>query len=505
MADLPPLYAELSTALRNVALLGSCSSVLGWDEQTYLPPAGAEHRANQLGLLAGLQHDQATSPRIGELLGELGGSGQLGDDDAPMAVNVREARRQFDRATKLPRRLVEEMSRVTSLSQQAWVDARKKKAFAPFLPWLEQVITLKREEAEAIGYGDGVPYDALLDDYEPGATTAEVSAVFHDLRKDTVELVTAIRESGRQPDASILTRSFPIDAQRAFGTKIATAIGFDFNAGRLDEAAHPFCSGFGPGDCRLTTRYDEHHFPGAFFGTMHEAGHGMYEQGLDRAAYGSAMGESTSLGIHESQSRMWENSVGRSRAFWTHFYEPAQNAFPEALSNVPVDDFYAAINDVRPSFIRVEADEVTYNLHIMLRFELEQQLMTGDLKPADVPTAWNERFTADFGITPPDDALGCLQDIHWSAGLLGYFPTYALGNMHAAQLFDAAKKELGDLDAMFARGEFAPLKGWLNENVHNRGKQYRAGRLVEVVTGEKPSHKPLIAHLRGKFDALYGL
>eukprot|EP00913_Durusdinium_trenchii_P028380 g26608.t1 len=505
MTDTPPLYAELTTALRKISLLGSCASVLGWDEQTYLPPAGAEHRANQLSLVAGMRHELATSPRIGELLSELEASGELGEDDSVMAVNVRESRRQYDRATKLPQRLVEEISRITSLAQQAWVDARKKKTFGPFLPWLEQVVALKREEAEAIGYGDGVPYDALLDDYEPGAKTADVSAVFAALRKDTVALVTAIRESGRTPDGAILTRSYPIDAQRDFGKQAAAAIGFDFNAGRLDEAAHPFCSGFGPGDCRLTTRYDEHHFPGAFFGTLHEAGHGMYEQGLDRALYGTAMGESTSLGIHESQSRMWENCVGRSRAFWSHFYKPAQAAFPEALGEVSIDEFYGAINDVRPSFIRVEADEVTYNLHIMLRFELEQQLMTGDLAPAEVPNAWNERFTADFGITPDNDALGCLQDIHWSAGLFGYFPTYALGNMYAAQFFNAAKKELGDLDAMFARGEFAPLKEWLNTNIHKRGKQYRADKLVEVVTGEKLSHEPLVAQLRGKFEPLYSL
>ncbi|GAB4160724.1 MAG: carboxypeptidase M32 [Planctomycetaceae bacterium] len=505
MADSHNRYDELIQHLREVSLLGSCVSVLGWDEQTYLPPAGAEHRANQMSLLAGMRHEKATDKRIGELLDSLEAGGESGADDSPRAVNIREARRQYDRATKLPRTLVEEMSRVTSLSQQAWIEARKNKDFSAFLPWLDQVIGLKREEAEAIGYGDGVPYDALLDDYEPGANTADVKAVFAALRAETVPLVKAIADSDRKPDETIITRSYPIPAQREFGIQAAKAIGFDFNAGRLDEAAHPFCSGFGPGDCRLTTRYDEHHFSGAFFGTLHESGHGIYEQGLDKSAYGTAMGESASLGIHESQSRMWENFVGRSRAFWSYFYDRAQAAFPEALGRTDVDAFYAAINDVRPSFIRVEADEVTYNLHIMLRFELEQQLITGELKPADVPTAWNERFTADFGITPPNDALGCLQDIHWSAGLLGYFPTYALGNMYAAQFFAAANRELGDLNAMFAKGEFAPLKEWLNTNIHQRGKQYHADKLVEVVTGEPLSHEPLMKHLHAKFDAIYGL
>ncbi|MFQ5733905.1 MAG: carboxypeptidase M32 [Planctomycetaceae bacterium] len=505
MTDVTPTYEQLLGELKTVALLGSCAAVLGWDEQTYLPPAGAEHRANQLSLLAGLGHERATSPRLGELLAELEADGEPGDDDSAMAVNVREARRSYDRATKLPRRLVEEISRVTSLGQQAWVAARKKDDYSVFQPWLEQILTLKREAAAAIGYDGGVPYDALLDDYEPGAKTADVQAVFTPLRDATVQLVTAIRESGKQPDVSILQRSYPVAEQREFGIEAATAIGFDFSAGRLDVAAHPFCSGFGPGDCRLTTRYDEHHFPGAFFGTMHEAGHGIYEQGLNKDAFGTPLGESTSLGIHESQSRMWENAVGRSRAFWTQFFPRAQQHFPGALSNVSPDDFHAAVNDVRPSLIRVEADEVTYNLHIMLRFELEQKLIAGDLQPADVPDAWNATFSEYLGITPPGNADGCLQDIHWSAGLFGYFPTYALGNMYAAQFYAAAEKDLGDLNAMFAKGEFQPLKEWLNTNIHQHGKRYRANRLVEIVTGESLSPEPLVQQLHGKFDELYGL
>ncbi|MCH8830853.1 MAG: carboxypeptidase M32 [Planctomycetes bacterium] len=499
-------YQELIRLNRETALLGSCVSVLGWDEQTYMPPAGAEHRANQLSLLAGMKHERAASPRIGELLGELEANGDFdGGADGAMAVNVREARRDFDRAAKLPRRLVEELTRVASLSQQVWVKARQDNDFPLFQPSLEKIVALKREEAQAIGYGDGVPYDALLDDYEPGALTSDVEAVFTPLRNETVALLAAVRASARRPDESIITRKYPLDAQRSFGIEVARAIGFDFNAGRLDVAAHPFCSGFGPGDCRLTTRYDEHHFPGAFFGTMHEAGHGLYEQGLDREAFGTAMGESASLGIHESQSRLWENFVGRSRAFWSRFFPDAQQAFPQALGGVAESEFYAAVNDVRPSFIRVEADELTYNLHIMLRFELEQDLLSENLQAADVPAAWNEKFTAYFGITPPDDTQGCLQDIHWSGGGIGYFPTYALGNMYAAQFFAAAEKELGDLAAQFARGEFAPLKEWLNENIHRRGKQFSANRLVEVVTGAPLSHKPLVAHLHRKYGELYGL
>jgi carboxypeptidase Taq len=317
--------------------------------------------------------------------------------------------------------------------------------------------------------------------------------------------VRAIDQSKFRPDESILTRRYPKDAQSLLARTAAAAIGLCFDDGRLDESPHPFCQGIGPGDCRLTTRYDERHFPGAFFGVLHEAGHGIYEQGLDHGAFGTPIGEAASLGIHESQSRMWENMVGRSRAFWNYFYPHAQAAFAEALRGVGVEQFYAAVNDVRPSFIRVEADEVTYNLHIMIRFELEQQLISGNLRPADVPGAWNRAYRDSLGITPSNDSEGCLQDIHWSGGMLGYFPTYALGNMYAAQLFSTAREALGNLDAQFARGEFAPLKEWLNANVHHEGRRFLAGRLIERITGSPLSHRPLVKHLETKFGEIYRL
>ena len=390
-------YSQLCEQLKGVTLLRSCASVLGWDEQTNLPPKGAEHRANQLALLAGLSHERATNPVIGELLDELADPATVGGEETVAYANVRNAKRAYDRSVKLPKQLVEELSRTTTLSQHAWVESRQKKDFSHFQPWLEKIIDLKREEADALGSETGVKYDALIEDYEPGATAAQIQSVFTPLREALVELVAAIRNSEQKTDISILERKYPQEAQKAFAVEAATAIGFDFNAGRLDVAAHPFCSGFGPGDCRLTTRYDEHHFPGAFFGTLHEAGHGIYEQGLKDADYGLATGEACSLGIHESQSRMWENLVGRSRAFWEHFYSKAQQSFPDAIGDVHIDDFYAAINDVRPSWIRVEADEVTYNLHIMLRFQLEQALLSGELNAADIPEVWNETFTEFFG------------------------------------------------------------------------------------------------------------
>ncbi len=497
-------YDQFIADRKRTALLSSCGHLLGWDRETYMPRGGNQHRADQLSLLAGLTHEWATSPRVGEQLAELSES-DPGDPDGPRAVNIREARREYNRATRLPQRLVEELSRVTSLAQQHWVDARKADDFAAFRPWLEQIVALKREEAQAVGFGEGVPYDALLDEFEPHTTTADVQAAFAPLRDELVSLVAAIRESGIRQPREILTREYPIPQQREFGRLASAAIGFDYSRGRLDETAHPFCSDIGPGDCRLTTRYDAAWFSGSFFGTLHESGHGIYEQGLDSDAFGTAMGQAVSLGIHESQSRLWENFVGRSRAFWQHFFPEAQRRFPTALTDVSIDQFYAAVNDVRPSLIRVEADEVTYNLHIMLRFELEQALISDDLQAAEIPGAWNDKFQEYFGLTPPSDADGCLQDIHWSAGLIGYFPTYALGNMYAAQFYNAADQQLGGLADMFARGDFEPLRTWLNTNIHRRGKQLPATRLVQVVTGETLSHEPLIAHLRNRFGPLYEL
>ncbi len=497
-------YAELIRRTKDASLLGSCASVLDWDEQTYMPRQGSAHRAEQMALLARLRHEMVTAPEIGALLGEVEGSALVKEADSVTAVNVREIRRSYDRAVKLPKELVEELARVTTRAKQVWQEARKAKVFAPFQSWLEKIVHLKRQEAQAIGH-TGVPYDALLDEYEPGATTAEVTRTFAALREELVPLVGAIAASGKHPNHEVLERDYPVDRQEVFAQAAAAALGFDFDAGRLDRTAHPFCTGLGPGDCRLTTRYNARHFNEAFFGVLHEAGHGIYEQGLDPAHAGTPMGSAVSLGIHESQSRLWENQVGRGRPFWEHFFPRARQVFLDSLRDVRLDDFVFAINDVRPSFIRVEADEATYNMHIILRFELEQALVAGDLKPADVPAAWNEKFARSFQLTPPNDALGCLQDIHWSMGGIGYFPTYTLGNLYAAQFMEQARKDLGDLDADFRRGEFGRLKGWLNDKVHRPGQRYRAGDLCRRITGKPLSHRPLLSYLRGKYAPLYGL
>jgi carboxypeptidase Taq len=497
-------YEELIQHFKEYSLLGACASLLGWDERTYMPRGGSVHRAEQMALLARLAHEKLTAPRLGRLLAEVEGSRLIREPDSPPAVNVREIRRLHDRAVKLPRKLVEELARTTTQAQGVWQEARRTNDFAAFRPWLEKIVQLKREEAAAIGFEDQ-PYDALLDEYEPGATSREVAQVFASLRKELTPLVEAILASGRKPRREILHREFPVEQQEAFGKEAAQAIGFTFDSGRLDTTTHPFCSGIGPGDCRITTRYNPKFFNESFFGILHEAGHGIYEQGLDAEAAGTPMGSPASLGIHESQSRLWENQVGRGRAFWEHFFPRARQVFPEALRRVSLDDFLFAINDVQPSFIRVEADEATYNLHIILRFELEQALIRGDLQPADVPSAWNEKLRASFGLTPPDDVKGCLQDIHWSMGGIGYFPTYTLGNLYAAQFMDKARRDLGDLDADFRRGDFGPLKNWLNEKIHRSGQRYRAPELCKAVTGKALSHKPLMTYLRNKYAPLYGI
>jgi carboxypeptidase Taq len=502
MPNLNSAFEKLLAHTRETALLNSIESLLGWDERTIMPAAAGEYRAEQITFLAGTIHRRHTEPQVGQWLNELTAANT--DLHSDRGATVRELKRQYDRRVKLPQALVEELARTAVLGQQAWVAARANNDFAAFKPLLEKTFKLKREAAQAIGYTE-CAYDALLDEFEPGALTSQVTRVLSGLRDQLVPLVAEIRESGRQQNVAILTRQYPREAQEKFATEVAAKIGFDFNRGRLDVTHHPFCSGLGPNDCRITTRYNEHHFPGAFFGVLHEAGHGIYDQGLRTEWYGLPPGEAVSLGIHESQSRMWENLVGRSRAFWQHFYKAAQQTFSTALADVPPEDFYGAINDVRPSLIRVEADEATYNLHILVRFELEQALVNNELRADDLPTAWNEKYRHYLGITPPNDADGVLQDIHWSAGLVGYFPTYSLGNLYASQFFEQADQDLGGLATQFAAGQFQPLREWLREKIHHPGQCYSAAELVQRVTGKPLSHAPLMRHLRSKFAPLYGL
>jgi carboxypeptidase Taq len=503
--DTAKLYAEVCQHARRNAVLASINETLGWDERTHLPPAGGDYRAEQSTLIAGLTHQGWVDPKFGEQLEELwAGLEDRSDSQNDMAVVVRRLKRQRDKRVKLPQTLVEELARMAILGQQIWQEARQGDDFASFQPILEKVFELKRQQAEALGYTQ-CPYDALLDEYEPDALTSNVAKVLAGLRQDLVPLVAKIQASGHRPDTSILHRNFPQDAQERLGREASAAIGFDFNRGQLDVTAHPFCSTLGPNDSRITTRYDESYFNGAFFGILHESGHGLYDQGLPVEYYGLPLGEFVSLGIHESQSRMWENLVGRSRAFWMHFYPRAQHYFPAALGNVSLDDFHFAVNGVQPSLIRIEADEATYNLHILIRFELEQALLDNTLQVADLPEAWNEKYRQYLGIEPTSNRDGVLQDVHWSAGMIGYFPTYSLGNLYAAQFFAKAESDLGNLAESFAKGDFRPLLTWLRENVHCHGQRYSAAELVERATGRPLSARPLVEHLTTKLGVLYGL
>lgn len=502
--NLDKVYEELLIRVKEIDLIYSSLAVLDWDQKTYMPRKGAERRAKMISYLSGLGHEKFVDPKIGELLETLKSGSYAREEYSDEETNIRELDRQYQKYKKVPNSLVKELSETTTLADQAWVEARRKSDFSEFKPWLEKVIKLKHDYAEAVGYPTE-PYDALLDDFEPGATVETTGEVLDNLRTDLVKFVEKVLGSGKHPDVSIVEREYPADKQELLGKLAAKTIGFDFDSGRLDVTTHPFCIGFGPGDTRITTRFDPRHFNSAFFGILHEAGHGVYDQGLDPNHAGTPRGESVSLGIHESQSRMWENLVGRSHPFWEYFFPIAQGIFHEALRDVKLDDFHFAVNDVRPSFIRVEADEVTYNLHILVRFEIEHAFFKGDLKVDDIPAAWNEKYNHYLGISPANDTEGCLQDVHWSNGLIGYFPTYTLGNLYASQFFAKIREEIGNLDELFRSGSFIELREWLRENIHSHGQRYRAEKLVEVVTGKPLSHQPMMDYLQEKFGPLYGI
>jgi len=493
-------YTELVRLSRDETILSSCLDLLEWDEEVYMPRAGVAHRAEQMALLAGIAHDRATDPRYDDLLSCVEGSSLVADPESTHAVNVRELRREYDRERRKPRRLVEELARVTAMASQAWADARKRDAFDTFAPWLDRVFALAREEADAVGH-NGTRYDALVDDYEPGATTEQLSALFAGLENELLALVDSLRDAPPAAPAHVLAREFPLDRQRMLVETVAATLGFDLEGGRLDLAQHPFCTSIGPGDVRIGLRYYPRNFARGFFALLHEVGHALYEQRLDPAHFGTPMGKAASLGLHESQSRLWENLVGRSLGFWRHFYPQVQRTFHEALHDVSLDSFRRVINQVAPGMIRVQADEVTYNLHIIIRFELERALLDGDLRPAELPGAWAERYARYLGVTPKSDRTGCLQDGHWGEGLIGYFPTYTLGNVYAAQLFAAAERAIGPLEDAFAAGEFRPLREWLGENVHRHGQRYGVADLIGRATGSAPDPSALLQSLDRRYRA----
>jgi carboxypeptidase Taq len=501
-----------------IQTLNHISSALHWDQETYMPSEAVGERAEQLALLQGLIHDRQSSSEIGERLESVGvaldSHGSAGgpdafapaDDSLPEAERafLREMGRAFRRATRLPRRLVTELARETAIGQRKWADARRDRDFSLFSDQLKKIVSLVREVAECLGYTEH-PYDPLLDEYEPWMKTSEVERVFDGLRAGLEELMERIRGSGRKAGTEFLQRAYSVDKQREFSLLVVNSVGYDFQRGRLDESAHPFTTRLGSSDVRLTTRYNEHNFSTGIFGTVHECGHGLYELGLPPELRGTLLGEGASLGIHESQSRTWENLVGRSRPFWRHFYPSLTRLFPDVLRDVDLERFYRGVNSVKPSLIRVEADEVTYNLHVILRFELEKAVMTGDLEVEDLPEAWNARSRELLGIVPPDDSQGVLQDIHWSGGAFGYFPTYALGNLYAAQFFAALRRDLPELDTLLARGSFAEMLEWQRDRIHRFGRLMPAPELCRRVSGEPLRAEHLLSYLSAKFGEIYGI
>jgi carboxypeptidase Taq len=489
---------ELGAKLTEIDDLRNAAGVLGWDQQTMMPPRGGSARADALGTLERITHDRFTDPEIGRLLDAEAARLQGSDPDSDAVRNVSVTRRRYEKACRVPTELAEELARAGSIGQEAWVAARAASDFKAFAPYLEHNIELVRRYVDCFD-GFACAYDVLLDDYDPGASTEQVARVFAELKAELVPLIAAV--SGRELDVSAVHGDFPVERQRELVRRAVSRMGFNREGWRIDDAVHPFATSFGSGDVRITTRWDEEYFPAALFGAMHECGHGLYEAGIADTLQRMPIGHADSLAVHESQSRLWENMVGRGRPFasvltpWVGelFGTPVE---PEAL--------FRAVNRIAPSLIRVEADEATYGLHIILRFELEQELIEGRLAIADLPEAWNARMHEYLGIDVPDDAHGVLQDVHWSAGLVGYFQTYSLGNLIAGQLWERLHLDIPDLEDQIAAGELSTLREWLREHIHRHGSKFSSAELLDRVVGKPIEVGPFVAYLKAKLSKVYG-
>ncbi len=496
-------YEELTNRLAEVVDLAGAAAVLGWDHRTQMPRNGAVARSEQLGTLSKLIHTMFVDPELGRLLDEAQPWAEEQGYDSLEASLVRVTRRDYEKLVRVPPELSAELSRTSAIAEPVWQEARKESDWAKFQPYLEKVIDLRRQYVDCFEPADE-DYDHLLDIYEPGMKTAEVRAVFDELKAGLVPLIAQVAERADAVDASFLIGEFSIDAQKHVEGKILADFGFTADSWRLDETVHPFATRSGMDDIRLTTKHHEDSLH-SIFSSMHEFGHGIYEYGGDRAFARTPLARGTSLGFHESQSRMWENLVGRSRPFWQHYYPLVQEAFPSQMNGVDAEGFYRGINRVKPSLIRIDADEATYNLHIILRFELEQEMITGRLSAADVPEAWDAKMMEYLGVEVPDVADGALQDTHWAGGSIGYFSTYALGNVVSAQLWQRISDEIPDVYEQIGRGEFGQLREWLREHVHQHGRKYMPQELLQRVVGSKMDPKPLLAYLRGKLGEIYAL
>jgi carboxypeptidase Taq len=493
----------LKSRLNEVVRLRQAASLVDWDQQCYMPPGGSDARAEQAAVLQKVIHEKFTSDEIGELLDKSAAEAgtDIENDDAAL---VRATRRDYDLETKVSAALVAEFAKTTSLAHDVWVKARKANDYKQFQPWLEKIVDLCRQIAEHRGYEDHI-YDALIHPFEPGMKTAEVDRIFSELRPRLVDLVKMVQDSPTKVDASVMTRKYDVENQKEICNDIVSRIGYDFNNGRQDQAPHPFCTNFSNKDVRITTRFDENFLPGSVFASMHEAGHAMYEQGSPDKFEGTPLAGGCSLGFHESQSRMWENQIGRSRQFIDYYFPTLHAKFPESLGDITAEKFYLAANKVEPSLIRVEADEMTYGLHIMLRFELEKLMVEGKVNFSELPDLWNSKMQEYLGVTPPNDAQGVLQDVHWSSGIIGYFPTYQLGNLISAQLWEKMQAEIPDIYGGIARGEFKAILDWLRKNVHSQGSKFLPGELIQRITGNPIQTEPYFKYLRGKYGEIYGM
>jgi carboxypeptidase Taq len=497
-------FDALSRKLREIRNLQKAASVLIWDQETKMPPGGSRARAEQLSTLSHLTHTMFTADAIGEMLSSAREEIQGLPYDSDDASLIRVAQRDYEQSKKVPADLVAEMTRHIALSHHIWVQARREDDYPAFAPCLSKTLELSRRRAEYLGYQEK-PYDALLDLFEPGMRSSKVAQIFDKLKGEIIPLVRAITEKADRVSDEPVHRSFDEVKQEEFGVMVAAALGYDFSRGRQDRAVHPFETSFSRNDVRITTRFERDFLNPSLFGTMHESGHAMYEQGIGEGLEGTLLGRGASSALHESQSRLWENVVGRSRRFWQYFYPQLQEKFPEVLNDVDLDAFYRAINKIEPSLIRVEADEVTYTLHVMLRFEMEMALFEGSISVQDASLAWKERHQQYLGVAPPNDRLGILQDIHWSSGLLGYFPTYALGTMLSLQLYNCALQAHPGIPDEIEHGRFDTLRSWLTEKVYRHGRKYEPLELIERVTGQQIQTEPYVAYLKAKFGEIYGL
>ena len=493
-------FKKLSAEISN---LRATSAVLNWDQLVNMPAGAAEDRGEQIATIEEILHQKSTSEELGRLLEDLSADAKTLDADSDEARMIKVAKRQFDKAVKVPADYVSENARVTTVAQSVWEKAKTESDFEIFRPYLQQVVDLRRQYADFFKPWDHV-YDPLLDDFEPGMKTAEVQEIFGKLRPMQVELIKAIAQKP-QVEKSFLELEYPEKGQLDFGVEVIRQFGYDWNHGRQDKSAHPFTTGFGLNDVRITTRFNTHYLPTAMFGTMHECGHALYELGINKTYNRTPLADGASMAVHESQSRMWENLVGRSRAFWKHYFPRLQTIFPSQLGNVNAEMFYKAVNAVEPSFIRTESDEATYNLHIMLRLEMEIALMEGSLAVKDAREAWNEKFKAYLGLVPPDDAHGVLQDVHWSFGGLGYFPTYALGNLVSVQIWERMTRDIPDVEEQIGEAKFDGLLAWLREHVHIFGAKYEPQELMVKVTGSRITPEPYMRYLETKFGEIYAL